>query len=104
MENVLLERALLEKRMMTNVSAKEILPIVMYYIFKVIPMLLGGVSIYFGYRLFIFGVTGQASLSVNSHTVSGQLLNAAPGLFFGVGGIVTIIVAVCKGVKISFQR
>jgi hypothetical protein len=45
----------------------------------------------------VIGVTGHASLSLESGTVSGQLLNAAPGLFFAVGGIVTIIVAIWKG-------
>ncbi len=74
-----------------------------YYIFKIIPMLVGAVSIFLGYRLFILGVTGQASLSLDSRTVSGQLLNAAPGLFFAVGGIVTNIVAVWKGVQINFS-
>src|SRR5580692_9156002 len=93
---------------MENVPApaagQNSLPLVLYYIFKVIPMLIGGMSIWLGYRLFILGVTGQASLSVNSTTVSGQLLNAAPGLFFAVGGVVANIVAVWKGVKIHFTN
>jgi hypothetical protein len=76
----------------------------LYYIFKIIPMLIGGLSIYLGYRLFILGVTGQASLSVNAKTVGGQLLNAAPGLFFALGGIAANIAAVWKGVDISFER
>jgi hypothetical protein len=75
----------------------------LYYIFKIIPMLIAGVAIYLGYRLFILGVTGQASLSVKSKDISGQLLNAAPGLFFAVGGIVAIIITVWKGVRISFE-
>ena len=74
----------------------------LYFIFKVVPMLLAGVAIYLGYRLFILGVTGQASLSVNSKDVSGQLLNAAPGLFFAIGGFVVIVVTVWKGVNINF--
>jgi hypothetical protein len=48
------------------------------------------VAIYLGYRLFILGVTGQASLSVESKTVSAQLINAAPGLFFAIGGLTTL--------------
>jgi hypothetical protein len=75
----------------------------LYYTFKIIPLLLAGGAIYLGYRLFILGVTGQASLSVNSKGISGQLLNAAPGLFFAVGGVITIIITVWKGVRISFQ-
>jgi hypothetical protein len=33
--------------------------------------------------------------------VNGQLLNAAPGLFFGVGGLVTLGVTIWKGVEIK---
>jgi hypothetical protein len=66
-------------------------------------MLIGGMSIYLGYRLFILGVSGQASLSINSKSISGQLLNAAPGLFFALAGIAANIVAVWKGVNISFE-
>lgn len=75
----------------------------LYYAFKILPILAGAMSIYLGYRLFILGVTGQASLSVDVHSVKGQLLNAAPGAFFAVGGVAAIIVAVWKGVQIRFQ-
>jgi hypothetical protein len=75
-----------------------------YYLFKIIPLLIAAMSIYLGYRLFILGVSGQASLSVNSKSVSGQLLNAAPGLFFAIGGIVAVIVTVWKGVSITFSE
>jgi len=75
----------------------------LYYTFKIVPMLVAALSIYLGYRLFILGVTGKASLSVETDTVKGQLLNAAPGLFFAIGGIVTIIVSVCKGVQTDFD-
>ena len=73
-----------------------------YYLFKIIPLLIGAMSIFLGYRLFILGVSGQASLSINTKTVSGQLLNAAPGLFFAIGGIVAVLVTVWKGVDIAF--
>lgn len=76
----------------------------LYFALKSIPMFFSGMSIYLGYKLFILGVTGQASLSVESDTVSGQLINAAPGLFFGVGGIVCLIFSVLKGVKIDFNN
>jgi hypothetical protein len=56
-----------------------------YYALKFAQVTCCGISIYLGYKLFRAGVTGHASLSVESHKVSGQLLNAAPGLFFGVG-------------------
>lgn len=75
--------------------------IVSYYAFKIATVVVSCVSIYLGYRLFILGVTGQASLTVNSPTLNGQLLNAAPGLFFGVGGLVTLAVTIWKGVEIQ---
>ncbi len=77
--------------------------IVLYYLFKIVPMIIAGFAIYLGYSLFILGVTGQASMSVATQSVSGQLLNAAPGLFFAIGGIATIIISVWKGVRVSFD-
>ena len=61
-------------------------------------------SIYLGYRLFILGVTGQASLSIGTKTVSGQLLNASPGLFFAIGGIIALIISIIKGTEVSFNE
>ena len=89
---------------MRNVPNDNRTPLLLgsYYIFKIIPLLIGGMSIYLGYRLFILGVSGEASLSIHSKTVSGQLLNAAPGLFFAIGGIVAVLVTVWKGVDIAF--
>lgn len=72
-----------------------------YFIVKTLPMVVSGLTIYLGYKLFILGVTGQASLSIQSNTVSGQLINAAPGLFFAVGGIVALIFSIVKGVSID---
>ena len=57
---------------------------------------------YLGYRLFILGVTGEASLVVNAQTLQGQLINAAPGLFFSVGGIIAPITAIWKGSGLTF--
>ena len=74
----------------------------LYFLFKMVPSLGAIFSIYLGYRLFILGVTGQASLSVDSHSVKGQLLNAAPGLFFAIGGIVVLIIVVWKSVDLRF--
>ena len=75
----------------------------MYYIFKLAAPVVSCVAIYLGYRLFILGVTGQASLSVESKTVSAQLINAAPGLFFAIGGLTTLGISIFKGVAISFS-
>lgn len=77
------------------------LVIVMYFLFKMLPIIISGISIFLGYRLFILGVTGRASISVDTGTVRGQLINAAPGLFFAVGGIVALIIIVFKGVDVS---
>ena len=71
----------------------------LYFLFKMLPLFVGAFSIYLGYRLFVLGVTGQASLVVNSTTVSGQLVNAAPGLFFAIGGFATVIATIMKGVQ-----
>jgi len=76
--------------------------LIFYFVFKIIPLLISAMSIYLGYKLFIPGVSGQASLSIKSKDVSGQLLNAAPGLFFAIGGIVAILITVWKGVDLSF--
>ena len=40
---------------------------------------------------------------MDTATVSGQLLNAAPGLFFAVGGLVGLIVSIVKGVMLDFR-
>ena len=70
-----------------------------YFIFKIFGLLVPLIPIFFGYKLFILGVTGKASLVVNSTEFSGQLINAAPGLFFAVGGIAALIIATLKGIK-----
>ena len=85
-------------------TANPNLTFTLYYIFKVIPMFVGGMAVYLGYKLFILGVTGQASLNVESKAVSAQLLNAAPGLFFAVGGLTAVIVSIFKGVDIRYAK
>jgi hypothetical protein len=84
-------------------QANPNLLLVLYFAIKALPMIISGVAIYLGYRLFILGVTGQASLSVDTGTVEGQLINAAPGLFFAIGGITALIASIWKGVKIDFD-
>lgn len=78
--------------------------ILVYFVFKTLPTLVSAFSIYLGYSLFILSVTGKASLSAESQTVKGQLLNAAPGLFFAVVRVIALIFVVTKGVKISFDK
>ena len=77
--------------------------IYLFFTTKILPMIISGGAIYLGYKLFILGVTGQASLSIETKTVSGQLLNAAPGLFFAGGGIISLIYSIYKGVEIDFN-
>lgn len=85
-------------------NANANLVVSLYFLMKMLPMIISCICIYLGYNLFILGVTGQASLSVESKTISGQLLNAAPGLFFAIGGIVALIISIMKGVKIGFNN
>lgn len=75
--------------------------IVLYFFTKALPSIISGFSIYLGFKLFILGVTGQASINVEAKTISGQLLNAAPGLFFAIGGIVALVFTVWKGVSVK---
>ncbi|MDD2338426.1 MAG: hypothetical protein PHD01_17860 [Geobacteraceae bacterium] len=92
---------------MKNIPAQKVNPnllLIIYFLFKTTPVLISAGAIYLGYRLFILGVTGEASISINSNTISGQLLNAAPGLFFAMGGIVSLIISVWKGVLIHFKE
>jgi hypothetical protein len=76
--------------------------ILLHYLFKMLPVFVGAFAIWLGYKLFVLGVSGQASLDVQSKTIKAQLLNAAPGLFFAVGGIVIVIVSVWKGTRIKY--
>jgi hypothetical protein len=78
--------------------------VTLYFGMKMLPMVISLICIYLGYKLFILGVTGQASLSIESKTVSGQLINAAPGLFFAVGGLIALTFSIIKGVKINFNN
>lgn len=74
------------------------LPTILYFTFKILSLLIPGGCIYLGYDLFIRGVTGSASLVVNSPDISGQLVNAAPGLFFAFFGLIGLGIAIWKGV------
>lgn len=73
---------------------------VLGFIFKILPISIAGMAIYLGYKLFVLGVTGEASIVVDATTIKGQLINAAPGLFFAVGGLVALIVIVIKGAMV----
>lgn len=77
--------------------------ILLHALFKVLPLPICGLSIYLGYRLFVLGVTGQASLSISTGKVSGQLLNAAPGIFFMLGGIAATAAIIYKGMDVLYS-
>lgn len=75
--------------------------VTLFFATKFTAMLISGLSIYLGYRLFVLGVTGKASLVVGNQEIYAQLLNAAPGLFFAVGGLVCLGLTIWKSYKID---
>jgi len=77
------------------------LVLVLHYLFKITCVAAGFGTVYLGYHLFILGVTGKASLSLQTDEVRFQLLNAAPGLFFAIGGVCIVVCAIRKGAQIS---
>ena len=85
----------------TNITR---LALVLFFAFKLSLVAAAVFTIYLGYSLFILGVSGEASISVDAKDVSGQLLNAAPGLFFAVGGIVTLVVMARKDINLSTEN
>ncbi len=87
---------------MKHVTNRD-LAVTLHYVFMIIPYLVAGFTIWLGYHLFILGVTGEASLVVNTVTVKGQLLNAAPGLFFVLAGIIVIVVRIRTDVDIHIK-
>jgi hypothetical protein len=92
---------------MRNVPSQSVngnLLVVLYFLSKLVPMAIAAAAIYLGYELFVLGVTGQASIVVSAKSIRGQLLNAAPGLFFALGGIAALIVSVWKGSSFTFSR
>lgn len=77
------------------------LTLILHYAFKMLHPVGGIIAICLGYRLFVLGVTGQASISVNSKEISGQLINAAPGLVIAVCGLIVIGISAWRGASIS---
>jgi hypothetical protein len=77
------------------------LALILYFLFKYGLVAVSGLTIWLGYRVFVLGVSGEASLIVNAKDISGQLINGALGLFFALGGITALIVIVWKGVELK---
>ncbi len=61
---------------------------------KVLALLLSGFICYLGYRLFLAGVGGTASLMVEHDSFKAQLVNATPGALFMLGGVVLAVLTV----------
>lgn len=77
------------------------LALFLYFGYKLSLVAVATFAIYLGYRLFILGVTGEASLAVESNTLKGQLINAAPGLFFAVGGLISLGILCFKDINLN---
>lgn len=87
--------------MVAHHGPNQRIALILYFVFKLALIAAAALSIWLGYDLFVLGVSGNASLAVNADGIQGQLLNAAPGLFFGVGGIITLICVAWKGVEVK---
>ena len=88
-------------QMVASQGPNQGLALILYFVFKICLVIASAISIWLGYRLFVLGVTGKDSLNVDAKGIGGQLLNAAPGLFFAIGGIAALIVIAWKGVKLK---
>ena len=66
-----------------------------------IILLAGLFLIYLGYRLFILGVSGEASLKAKNGNGNLEFLNAAPGLFFCLFGFALLTMMSFKSIEVS---
>ena len=66
----------------------------------IIPII-AGISLFLGYKLFIKGVSGSASLKLEQVRSKIQLLNAAPGLFFALFGMVILVASINASLEYS---
>ncbi len=82
----------------------EISIIVSVTLFKISCLTIGLISIYFGYRLFLKGIWGQAgNLSGNFGNNKLVLKNGAPGTFFTLFGTVIIVATIWTGLEFTKQ-
>ena len=65
-------------------------------VLRLIAILIGGGTIFLGYDLFIKGVSGEASIMVKTEAFSGQLVNAMPGIFYTISGMIIILISLFK--------
>ena len=81
---------------------KKIL-IILHFTYQILGILGSCFAIYLGYRLFILGVTGKASIIVENKELGAQLINASPGLIFAIGGLICLGIAIRKGQRITVR-
>jgi hypothetical protein len=74
----------------------------MLLIYKLAILLVGVLSIYMGFRLFLADkVTPAGDLSAKSGVYALQLRGGAPGIFFSLFGTVLICFSIAKGLDFS---
>jgi hypothetical protein len=60
-----------------------------------------GMCIFLGYKLFLKGISGEASLIVETGKFKFQLVNAAPGIFLALFGAAIVTYSLYSGLKID---
>lgn len=83
-----------------NRHTNQNLIITLYYCVKALPSVGAIFSIWVGYRLFVLGVGGTASLVVGAKDFTAQLTNATPGLFCIVVGLSILGVSAWRGTSV----
>ena len=72
--------------------------------YKIVSLLTGAAFGYFGYKLFISGIWGDAgTLQASSKDNKLLLKGAAPGTFFAVLGAIIVGVALFKGYDLYYS-
>lgn len=71
-------------------------------LYKIASLLVGLASCYFGYKLFVAGIWGNAGdMETNFGNNKVVLKSAAPGTFFAVLGTIIICVTIWKGLELN---
>jgi len=73
-----------------------------FFIYKTIALIIGAITIFLGYRLFMKGIVNSAGdLSTESANIKLSLQKAAPGTFFALFGALIIGVKIFKNPNIK---
>lgn len=76
----------------------RMLAVVFFFAYKVISLIVGFISVYLGYRLFMAAISFPAGdLEGGGNKLSVKLTKAAPGTFFVVLGTLIILLSIFKG-------